>query len=140
MFNEKERERVNRFLSNQTFDCSAPMLGLTNHDIGFEYRFEVVGERKMISVGEYYMYAEVSVEILKIEEKIKPLLKLMGEHFNNSEMSKSFFLEDWQFKHRLDDCIGENLKYVNNGDDIRITFNEIIMTDDLYDDIMSKHK
>ena len=124
MFNEKEREQVNKFLSNQTFDCSAPMLGLTNHDIGFEYRFD----------------AEVSVEILKIEEKIKPLLKLMGEHFNNSEMSKSFFLEDWQFKHRLDDCIGENLKYVNNGDDIRITFNEIIMTDDLYDDIMSKIK
>jgi hypothetical protein len=53
-------------------------------------------------------------------------------------MSKIFFLEDWGFKRKLNDCISENLKYVNNGDDIRITFNEIIMTDDLYDDIMSK--
>ena len=136
MFNEKEREQVNRFLSNQTFDCSAPMFGVV--DIEFEYRFEVVGERKMISVGEYYMYDEVSVEILNVEEKIKYLFKLMGRSFNNSEMSKIFFLEDWGFKRKLNHCIGENLKYVNNGDDIRITFNEIIMTDDLYDDIMSK--
>ena len=72
MFTEKERNQLNRFLSNQTFTCSAAIMDTgPEHKYEFEYRFKIVGEKKMMSVGEYYMYNVVDVEIIGIDEKYK---------------------------------------------------------------------
>ena len=76
MFNEKEREQVNRYLSNETFTCSVPFFSTDGIEYEVEYSFKVVGERRMISVGEYFMYAEVDLEILDIEEKYKLYFKI----------------------------------------------------------------
>ena len=82
MFNEKEREQVNRYLSNQTFTCEIPFFSHDGPKYEVEYRFNVLGEKKMMSVGEYYMYAIVDIEVLDIEERFKGYLKIMGRDFN----------------------------------------------------------
>ena len=91
-----------------------------------------------MSVGEYYMYAITDVEIMDIEEKFKAYFKIMGENFNKEKLINVFFKKEYLFKVSLEQCISDMLKYVHTSDYPRITFNEITMSDDLYERIMNK--
>ena len=138
MFNEKEREKVNRYLSNKTFTCSIPFF--SNGDgpeYDIEYRFKIVGERRMISVGEYYMYAEVDLEILDIEEKYKPYFKIMGGGFDKDSLMGVFFKKEYSFTYGIIRCIDELLKYFTDGHHPRVNLKNITMSDELYDNIMN---
>jgi hypothetical protein len=138
MFNEKEREKVNKYLSNQTFTCQIPFFTPDSPKYEIEYRFNIVGEKRMMSVGEYYMYAITDVEIMDIEEKFKAYFKIMGENFNKEKLINVFFKKEYLFKVSLEQCISDMLKYVHTSDYPRITFNEITMSDNLYEMIMNK--
>ena len=138
MFSEKEIEKINRFLSDQTFECSVPFFGIDGPKYGIEYRFKIVGERRMISVGEYYMYSEVDIEILDIEEKFKLYFKIMGKDFDKDRLVRIFFEKEYTFNHGIKQCIDENLKYFTNGDYPRVTIKNITMSDELYENIINK--
>ena len=102
MFTEKERNQLNRFLSNQTFTCSAAIMDTgPEHKYEFEYRFKIVGEKKMMSVGEYYMYNIVDVEIIGIDEKYKTLFKILGRDFDKSKLENLFFKNNYRFTMNL---------------------------------------
>lgn len=137
MFNEKEINQVNRYLSNQTFTCSIPFFSNDGPEYGVEYRFKIVGERRMISVGEYYMYAEVDLEILDIEEKYKPYFKIMGMNFDKDSLIGVFFKKEYSFTYGIIRCVGELLKYFTDGDTPRVNLKNITMSDELYDNIMN---
>lgn len=136
MYNEKERREVNKFLSMQTFTCSVPFLSLdSKYEIN--YRFEIVGERRMISVGEYYMYAMARVEILDVEEKYKKYIKILGSNYDRDEITNIFFTKEYLFQTFLGSCLSEILKYTINGEDYpRVNIINVIMSDELYDNIM----
>jgi len=138
MFNEKERTQLNRYLSNETFECSVPFFGIDSPKYGVEYRFKIVGERRMISVGEYYMYDEVDIEILDIEEKFKLYFKIMGEDFDKDRLVRVFFEKEYTFYHGIKQCIDENLKYFTGGDYPRVHIKNITMSDELYENIINK--
>ena len=67
MFNEKEINQINKYLSNESFICSVPFFTYDGPEYEVEYRFKVVGEKRMMSVGEYYMYGEIDNIILKCD-------------------------------------------------------------------------
>ena len=138
MFNEKEREQVNRYLSNQTFTCSIPFFIHDGPEYDIEYRFNVLGEKKMMSVGEYYMYAIVDIEILDIEERFKGYLKIMGRDFNKERITNVFFKREYMFNVNITQCINGVLTYLHTGDHPRVNINDITMSDDLYENIMNK--
>ena len=139
MFNEKERQQVNRYLSNETFTCSVPFFSYDGPKYEVEYRFKVIGEKKMISVGEYYMYSEVDIEILDIEEKYKLYFKIMGKDFDKDRLVRVFFEKEDTFNYGIKECIDENLKYFTNGDYPRVHIKNITMSDELYENIMSQN-
>ena len=138
MFNEKEREQVNRYLSNETFTCSVQFFSTDGIEYEVEYSFKVVGERRMISVGEYFMYAEVDLEILDIEEKYKLYFKIMGKDFDKDRLVRIFFEKEYSFTNWIRECVGENLKYFTGGDYPRVNIKNITMSDELYENIMNK--
>lgn len=138
MFNEKERQQLNRYLTNETFLCDVPFFSIDGPKYEVEYRFKIVGERQMISVGEYYMYAEVDIEILNIEEKYKVYFNIMGRHFDKDRLLRVFFEKEYTFVNKINNCIGENLKYFTDGDYPRVIIKNITMSDELYEDIMSQ--
>lgn len=139
MFTEKERNQLNRFLSNQTFTCSAVIMDMgPEWKYEFEYRFKIVGEKKMMSVGEYYMYNIVDVEIIGINEKYKTLFKILGRDFDKPKLESIFFKENYRFTMNLNGCVSGELLYFDEVSRPRVTFNEITMTNELYDDIMNK--
>jgi hypothetical protein len=138
MFNEKEREQVNRYLSNQTFTCEIPFFSHDGPKYEVEYRFNVLGEKKMMSVGEYYMYAIVDIEVLDIEERFKGYLKIMGRDFNKERLTNIFFRREYMFNVNITQCINGVLTYLHTGDYPRVNVNNITMSDDLYENIMNK--
>jgi hypothetical protein len=137
MFNEKERRDVNRYLSNQTFTCAIPFFTNDAPLYEIEYRFNIVGEKKMMSVGEYYMYAEVDLEILDIQETHKPYFKIMGMNFDKDSLIGVFFKKEYSFTYGIIRCVGELLKYFTGGDTPRVNLKNITMSDELYDNIMN---
>ena len=139
MFNEKERNQVNRYLSNKTFMCSVTFFSFDGPEYGVEYSFKVVGEKKMISVGDYYMYAEVDLEILDIQEKFKLYFKIMGNNFDKDKLVKIFFEKEYTFTNWINRCIEENLKYFTDGDHPRVNIKNITMSDELYENIMNQN-
>jgi hypothetical protein len=92
MFSEKEIEKINRFLSDQTFECSSQLMGGREMPLfNFEYQFAITGIKQMISVGEWYDYVKVYVEISNVEEKFKRFYSIMGSNYNKEEFTNIFF-------------------------------------------------
>jgi hypothetical protein len=135
MFSEKEIEKINRFLSDQTFECSSTLMGNRGMSFSFEYQFAITGIRQMISVGEWYDFARVYVEIIDVEDQYKKFYSILGKNFDKEKIANIFFKEEYIFTHSLNECISETLKHFTSDKFVRIYFDNIIMSDNLYDEI-----
>jgi len=136
MFSEKEIEKINRFLSNQTFECSSQVMGGRDMPLfNFEYQFAITGIKQMISVGEWYDYVKVYVELINIEDKFKQFYSIIGNNYNKDEFTNIFFKKEYIFNHRLNECISDTLKHFTSDQFVRIFFDNIIVSDELYEEI-----
>ena len=138
MFNEKEINQINRYLSNELFICSVPFFTYDGPEYEVEYRFKVVGEKRMMSVGEYYMYGEIDLEIINVQNKFKLYFKIMGRDFDKDRLVRIFFEKESTFTYGITQCISENLMYFTDGDGPRVIIKNITMSDELYEDIMNQ--
>ena len=135
MFSEKEIKKINRFLSDQTFECSSTLMGNRGMPFSFEYQFAITGIRQMISVGEWYDFARVYVEIIDVEDKYKKFYGILRKDFDIKKIANVFFKEEYTFTHSLNECISETLKHFTSDEFVRIYFDNIIISNDLYDEI-----
>lgn len=136
MFNEKEIEKINRFLSNQTFECRAE-LGTGMGKYNFEYQFAITGIKQMISFGFSNDHVKIYTEIIDIEDKFKKFFTILGEDLNREQLTNIFFKNDYKFRHSLNECINETLKYLTSDEFVRISFDNIILSDNLYKEIIN---
>lgn len=130
-----EKEKINKFLENKTFECSCSGFLGSGIDFDFEYRFLITGEKKMISVGEWYMYTKVDVEILNLDDKLKKICSIFGRDFDKETFIDVFFKKDYMVFRNITDCIGEILHYFNIK---RLMIDELTISQDLYDEIIKK--
>jgi hypothetical protein len=103
MISEKHIERINKVIKDMVFEFEGEIF-TPDLKIKFEYQFAITGQRKMISVGEYYDFLDVLVEIVDADEKSLKLLavfKLLNNDVNN----------DYILKTRLDNALSEELSY-----------------------------
>ena len=135
MFTEKEIEKINRFLSNQTFECSSTLMGNRGMAFNFEYQFAITGIRQMISVGEWYDNVKVYVEIIDVEDQYKKFYGILGKSFDKEKIANVFFKEEYTFTHSLNGCISDTLKHFTSDQFVRIFFDNIIISDNLFDEI-----
>ena len=135
MFTEKEIEKINRFLSDQTFECSSTLMGNRGMTFNFEYQFAITGIRQMISVGEWYDNVKVYVEIIDVEDQYKKFYGILGKYFDKEKIANVFFKEEYTFTHSLNGCISDTLKHFTSDQFVRIFFDNIIISDNLFDEI-----
>jgi hypothetical protein len=135
MFTEKEIEKINRFLSDQTFECSSTLMGNREIPFNFEYQFAITGIRQMISVGEWYDNVKVYVEIIDVEDQYKKFYGILGKYFDKEKIANVFFKEEYTFIHSLNGCISDTLKHFTSDQFVRIFFDNIIISDNLFDEI-----
>jgi len=121
MISEKHIQSINKIISNIIFDY----VGEISHglEIEFKYQFVITGQRKMISVGEYYDYLDVLVEITDGDKRVTTIFSVFKE-------LKNSLLKDYKLNNHLTNLINEELKYFFEGDGARVRIVKIQFSDD----------
>ena len=121
MISEKHIQSINKIISNIIFDYVGEIsYGL---EIKFKYQFVITGQRKMISVGEYYDYLDVLVEITDGDKRVTTI-------FSVFKTLKDRLLKDYKLNNHLTNLINEELKYFFEGDGARVRIVKIQFSDD----------
>lgn len=67
---------MNRFLENREFKFKGKLLGdyaSAVPDSDIDFKFKIVGSKKMISVGDYYDYLIVEVNLIRLNDLLSQL-------------------------------------------------------------------
>ena len=88
MISEKHIERINKVIKDMVFEFEGNIF-TPDLSVKFEYQFAITGQRKMISVGEYYDYLDVSVKIIDADDhsiKLLAVFTLLNNDINKDVM------------------------------------------------------
>jgi len=127
MISEKHIERINKVIKDMVFEFEGNIF-TPDLSVKFEYQFVITGQRKMISVGEYYDYLDVSVKIIDADEhsiKLLAVFSLLNNDVNN----------DYILKTRLDNSLSEELSYFFNESYVRVQIVKVQIGDELQEKI-----
>jgi len=127
MISEKHIERINKVIKDMVFEFEGNIF-TPDLRVKFEYQFAITGQRKMISVGEYYDYLDVLVEIIDTDEhsiKLLAVFSLLKNNVNN----------DYILKTRLDNALSEELSYFFNQSYVRVQIVKVQIGGDLQEKI-----
>lgn len=103
MISEKHIERINKVIKDMVFDYDGKIF-TPDLNIDFQYQFIITGQRRMISVGEYYDYLDVLVEIVYGNEKTTKFF-VVFETLNDN-LNKDYMLNNY-----LGNSISDELSY-----------------------------
>ena len=137
MYTNEEQSQLNKFLDHETFTMDTDFFG-GDSKFEFEYKFKLVGTKKMISVGEYYNYIRVYVTIIDGEDRFKKLLNVLGnvQKINEPIFLGNFLKNEYRFNNQLSRNISDNLKYFSDGKDyVRVHIESITISDELFNEI-----
>ena len=143
MFTKEEISKINKSLSNQEFETSV-YLYPNSDEIGksVTYKFEIVGIRPMISVGEWYDYAVYDVTILDASETLKKwmsiAIKIFYEYKTEEPLKQRleyFLKKDSYILRRVNEEIDNTLGYYHKNDYSRSTMRDVYVSDELVEEI-----
>jgi uncharacterized membrane-anchored protein YjiN (DUF445 family) len=117
MISEKHIERINKVIKDMVFDFNGEIL-TNGREVNFKYQFEIIGQKKMISVGEYYDHLEVSVKIIDGDEMVSLIFAVFKSLGTN-------IVKDYKLRNQLDRHITNDLSYFFSGEGVRITISDI---------------
>ena len=125
MLSEKQIELVNKMASKQTFKYQGELIPGADFKADIDYKFQITGHRKMMSVGEYYDYLKLGVVITSLNDSFSRIIFGFDEESKHLDLSKMFKTQLYPFYNNLNKEINEYLKYFNTGDDIiRVTIDD----------------
>jgi hypothetical protein len=133
MITEKDQIFINNFLKNEVIDFKSEVVG---GNFMLDYKMKLVGTKKMISVGDYYDYVLVDVQIVDSEERFKKLLNVLTTYMKDKEKTVLWLRSEYLFMVSLGQSIRENLlTFASGGKSVRVTINELTLSDQFYEDI-----
>ena len=127
MISQKHIEKINKVIKDMVFDFSGEMVtpGLK---VDFQYQFELIGQRRMISVGEYYDYINVLVVIIDMDERTKKIFSVLKALETNLST-------DYRLNNYIERSISEELQYFFSGDYVRVKIVDIELSEELKEKI-----
>ena len=137
MHTNEEQSQLNNFLERETFTMETNFFG-GESKFEFEYKFKLVGVRKMMSVGEYYDYIRVFVTIVDGEDRFKKFLKILSnvQKINELIFLGEFLKKEYRFNNQLTNDISDNLKYFSDGKDyVRVNIEYITLSDNFFNEV-----
>lgn len=123
MLTEKQISRINRLVSDKVFKFKGEIIPDYPTPADIDYKFKINGYRKMISVGEYYDYALLSVTIIGLHDKLSQLLFDPTPTEEGKTIAKSFENRLYRFYSNLNLDIEYFLIIFDS--DIRTTIDEL---------------
>ena len=133
MISEKHIERINKVIKDMVFEFEGNIF-TPDLRVNFDYQFTITGQRQMISVGEYYDYLDVLVEIVDADEKSLKFLAVYN-------LLKNDINKDYILKTRLDNALSEELSYFFNESYVRVMIVKIQFSEELknkIDDVLTE--
>ena len=112
MISEKHIERINKVITDMVFDYDGKIF-TPDLNIEFQYQFIITGQRRMISVGEYYDHLDVFIEIIDGNErttKFFVVFKTLKDNLN----------KDYMLNNYLGNSISDELSYFFGEDYVRV--------------------
>jgi hypothetical protein len=76
MFTKEEISKINKTLANQEFETPVYIYPDDQSNTSVTYKFEIVGTKPMISVGEWYDYVVYDITILDANETLKKWMSI----------------------------------------------------------------
>ena len=112
MISEKHIERINKVIKDMVFDYDGKIF-TPNLNIEFQYQFIITGQRRMISVGEYYDHLDVFIEIIDGNERTTKFFVVFKTL--NDNLNKDYILTNY-----LGNSISDELSYFFGEDYVRV--------------------
>ena len=112
MISEKHIERINKVIKDMVFDYDGKIF-TPDLNIEFQYQFIITGQRRMISVGEYYDHLDVLVEIIDGNERTTKFFVVFKTL--NDNLNKDYILTNY-----LGNSISDELSYFFSEDYVRV--------------------
>ena len=104
---QKKIDRINKIIKDMVFTYKGSISDWSKGE--FDYQFQIVGQKPMISVGEWYNYLVVNVLIVDGNDYTSAILKYIP-----------YILTDYRTLTNLNYSISDELQYFFDGDYVRI--------------------
>lgn len=108
VISQKNIDKINKIIKDMVFSYKGPISDW--YDGAFEYQFQIVGQKPMISVGDWYNYLIIDILIVDGSHKTTLMLNYLP-----------YILTDYRTITHLSNSISNELQYFFGGDNVRIT-------------------
>jgi hypothetical protein len=127
MISERQIELINKIVSKETFKYTGEIISGVEIRGDIDYKFKIIGHRKMMSVGEYYDYLLLKVVITGTHDRISKLLFDPAPTEEGKMIAKSFENRLYKFYSDLNRDIQDYLTYFNDSDEkfVRTTIDDL---------------
>ena len=107
IYTDDKIKKVNKIIRNKVFSFENEISNEVF--VGVEFCFQIRGVKKMISVGEYYDYLIVDIEVVGGDERFDLWMKIAP-----------VFLNDYRMLGNFNKSISEELQYFFGADHVRV--------------------
>lgn len=122
MEKEKLIKIINKYFKGKTLNYKGPIIHGVEIEGDIDFNVEVLGTKKMISVGEYYDYFILKITIVGLNNDLSKLL--FGGIPHLVDLSKIINENNfWYFKTKLISYLSSIIRFFNN-DYVRLTIDE----------------
>lgn len=108
---QKKIDKINKIVKDMVFTYKGSISDWSKGE--FDYQFQIIGQKPMISVGEWYNFLVVNVLIVDGNEYTSAILKYIP-----------YIITDYRTLTNLNYAISDELQYFFDGDYIRININK----------------
>lgn len=107
MYTEEKLKKVNKIIKDMVFTFEGYIF--EDIQVQVDYQFQITGVKKMISVGEYYDYLTVDIEVVGGDKRFDVWMKI-----------SPIFLNDYKMLHNFNKSISDELQYFFGSDYVRV--------------------
>jgi len=125
---EKEINDINRYLEGKTFSDNVRFWSSDEPDFEVEYKFKILGTKKMISVGEYYNHLILDIEIVDADDITTQIFGIYAKRMGGfKKRIENMVKDNYLLMTDITNSIRELLKYFSTGY-VRTTVNNITIS------------
>jgi hypothetical protein len=127
MISQRQIDLINKIASKQTFKYTGELIQGVDQPADIDYKFQITGHRKMMSVGEYYDYLLLKVVITGVHDYISKLIFTPQSTDTGKEVARMFESQLYGFYSRLNQEIMNYLRYFNDSEEefVRTTIDDL---------------